>query len=126
MTYIILAMISANIRGGLQIQKNGLSYVFEILAQVNDVHLEMKYFTVDRRSQPCVNPFAVINKFHLSQKRGRLEDVQIFVMKPCELLYTPCGNKGYKRMCVSWGATRQQKGGCPISEEVARASSWNW
>ena len=110
MTYIILAMISANIRGGLQIQKNGLSYVFEIVAQVNDVHLEMKYFTVDRRSQPCVNPFAVINKFHLSQKRGRLEDVQIFVMKHCELLYTPCGNKGYKRLCVSWGATRQQGG----------------
>ena len=85
------------------------SYFFEIVGQVNDVYLEMKYFTVDRRSQPCVNPFPVINKFHLSQKRGRLEDVQIFVMKHCELLYTPCGNKGVqKEVCVMGGnkATR--------------------
>ena len=80
---------------------------FEIVAQVNDVHLESKYFTVDRRSQPCVNPFPVIDKFHLSQKRGRLEDVQIFVMKHCELLYTHhVETKEYKRKCVSWGATR--------------------
>ena len=104
-------MISANIRGGLQIQKNGLSYVFEILAQVNDVHLEMKYFTVDRRSQPCVNPFAVINKFHLSQKRGRLEDVQIFVMKHCELLYTHHVETKGTKGCVCHGGQQGNKRG---------------